>query len=145
VYRDPEGWGNPPATSLLHAYHLARADDLAMGAIPVGRRQLKPHLDNRRGLEDPLRSKQYSRMTNVFRPCLKPFRAAGCSIVDRYLDRESFRPGRGFLHFSYHNVIPHCVCDARRVFALGAGKHSRPICRLRIRDMLLPAPERVTK
>lgn len=73
AYRNSKAAGGFPPAGLIHADHFALANDLGMSAISVCRRKLKPYIDNRRGLEDTLRSKQDAGMTDVFRLRLNPF------------------------------------------------------------------------
>ena len=131
VNRDSEGWGNSPTTSLLHSDHLALTNDLCMAAIPVCRRKLKPYFQKRRWLKDTLSSKQDSSVTDVFRPCLKPFWTVWYAITNRNLDRETFRTSRDFVDSFCHSVIPRYFRTAWKVFYLRVAKHSQLILQLK--------------
>ena len=92
TYSDGKGWEFLSAASLLHTDNFALTDDFRMGAISDCGRDLKPHIHDRGGLENRLRSEQDSGMTDVFRLRLKPFLAVWYAISNRHMDRKAFRP-----------------------------------------------------
>jgi len=92
-----KGWRNSRKGAFFYPNDRSLANDLPRSFAEDGNGKLKSQLDGGFRLEGGLGTKQYSRVADVLRPSLKPFRSVWPAVMDRNVNGKTFSACGSFL------------------------------------------------